>query len=159
MSVKSILLSVGLCSLLLGCGEKSADSFCKSHAKEHNLHRSDITQVNIVYSEEGHIIAELKIAQQHAQYQVLANMADNIEVKAERACTSNAVDIEAVGMYYQARYSLNCGLENKLQKVSVLVLDNFQAIDEVEVSIVTPSSSKHFVLSRQCDNPIFNLIN
>lgn len=157
MSVKPILLSVGLCSLLLSCGQKSADSFCKSHAKEHYLHRSEITQVNIQYSEEGMIVAEVNIDQQYVRNQELKNMRDIIEVKAERSCTSDEVEIKKEGMNYQARYSLNCGLENKLQKVSVPVLEKIKVIDEVEVFISTPSSSKHFVLSRQCDSPIFNI--
>lgn len=162
MAVKAVLLSIGMCILLIGCGEKEIDSFCKSHAKEHPLHQSDITKISIDYSEEGQIVAQVKIAKQHVQYQALANMANVIEVKAEKSCTSGSVDIKEKGnynqtSYYQASYSLDCGLENKLNKVSVPVLDNFKGIDEVEVVINTPSSSKHFVLSRQCDSPIFNL--
>jgi len=157
MAVKPILFSIAMSSLVVGCGEKSADSFCKSHAQEHQLHQGDITLVNIDYSEQGQIVAKIKVAKDHAQYQSLATMADIIEVKAVKACTNASVDITEQGMFYQARYSLDCGLDNKLNKVSVLVLDNFTTIDEVEVAISTPSSSKHFVLSRQCDSPIFNL--
>ena len=157
MSVKTTILSVGLCSLLLGCGEKAAESFCKSHAKEHDLHRGDITQVHIDYSEQGKITAQVKIAQQYTQYKALITMVDIIEVKADSVCTGDTVDIKEQGKYYQANYSINCGLDNKLSKVSVPILENFKAIDEVEVVINTPSSNKHFVLSSQCDSPIFNV--
>ena len=84
-------------------------------------------------------------------------MVDSIKVKANRVCTDDTVDIKEQGKYYQASYSLNCGLDNKVSKVLVPILENFKTIDEVEVEITTPSSSKHFVLSRQCDSPIFNV--
>lgn len=157
MAVKTIILSVGLCSILLGCGEKQVESFCKIHAKEHDLHRDDITQVHIDYSEQGIITAQVKIAQQNTQYKALINLVDIIKVKANRVCTDDTVDIKEQGKYYQASYSLNCGLDNKVSKVLVPILENFKTIDEVEVEINTPSSSKHFVLSRQCDSPIFNV--
>ena len=157
MTIKLILLSIGMCSVLVGCSEEAADSFCKKHGKEHQLHQNDITQINIDYSEQGQIVVQVKIAKEHAQRQRLAQVANIIDVKADKSCSSGAVDIKEEGKYYQASYSLNCGLDNKLNKVSILVLDNFEKIDEVEASISTPSSSKHFVLNRQCDSPIFNL--
>ena len=157
MSVKPVLLSIAMSSLLIGCGEKAAESFCKSHAKAHQLHQSDITQVNINYSEQGQIVAQVKIAQQHAQYQALTNVVKVLEVKADKTCSDASVEIIEQGIYYQASYSVDCGAENKLKKVSVPILDNFKTIDEVEVTIGTPSSAKHFLLSRQCDSPIFNL--
>jgi len=157
MSVKPVLLSIAMSSLLIGCGEKAAESFCKSHAKAHQLHQSDITQVKIDYSEQGQIVAQVKIAQQHAQYQALVNVAKVLEVKADKVCSDASVEIKEQGIYYQASYSLDCGAENKLNKVSVPILDNFKTIDEVEVAISTPSSAKHFLLNRQCDSPIFNL--
>lgn len=157
MTVKLVLLSIGISALLIGCGEKEEISFCKSHAKEHQKHQTDITQINIDYSEQGLIVAKVKVVQEHAKQEVLANMANIIDVKADRACKVGSVDIEKEDVYYQATYSQDCGLDNKLKKVSVLVLDNFTTIDEVEVDISTPSSSKHFVLNRQCDSPIFNV--
>jgi len=157
MTVKLVLLSVGISALLVGCGDKQEASFCKSHAKEHQIHQSDITQIEINYSEQGLIVAQVKVAKENVQRDVLSNMANIIDVKAVRACTNESVDIKEAGNYYQASYSLNCGLDNKLKKVSVLVLDNLKTVEEVEVAISTPSSSKHFVLNRQCDSPIFNI--
>ncbi|MBL4630133.1 MAG: hypothetical protein JKY14_02905 [Paraglaciecola sp.] len=158
MTIKQVLLCIGMCSLLAGCGEQEIDSFCKNHGKEHQLHRNNITQIKIDYSEQGQIVAQVKVEQAHAQRQMLAKMAHIIDVKADKTCTTGAIDIKEEGKYYQASYTLDCGVENKLNKVTVLVLDNFKTIEEIEVAISTPSSSKHFVLSRQCDSPIFNLI-
>jgi len=157
MTVKLVLLSISLSTLLVGCGEKEEISFCKSHAKQHKNHQSEVTQIDIDYSEQGLIVAQITVAQNLAQKEVLASLANIIDVKAGKPCTNGSVDIKEEGNYYQATYSLNCGLENKLNKVSVLVLEKFTTIDEVEVDISTPSSSKHFVLSRQCDSPIFNV--
>lgn len=157
MTVKLVLLSISFSVLLVGCDEKEEISFCKSHAKQHKNHQSEVTQIDIDYSDQGLIVANIKVAQAHARQNVLLNMANIIDVKAVKACTNGSVDIKEEGNYYQARYSLDCGLDNKLNKVSVLVLENFITIDEVEVDISTPSSRKHFVLSRQCDSPIFNV--
>jgi hypothetical protein len=157
MAIKRVILSIGMLSLLVGCSEEASDSFCKNHGKEHQLHQSDITKINIDYSEQGQIIAQVKIAREHAQHNELAKMANVIRVKADKSCTAGEVDVKEEGVYFQASYSLNCGLESKLNKVSVLVLDNFKTVEEVEVAISTPSSSKYFVLSRRCDSPIYNL--
>ncbi len=157
MTVKPIIFFIVMSSLLIGCGDKAAVSWCKDHANTHQLHQSDITQVNIDYSEQGQIVTKIKIARDHAQHQILANMIKIIKVEADKVCKNGRVDISEDGIYYHAIYHLNCGVDNKLKKVSVSVLDHFKTVDEVEVAISTPSSAKHFVLSRQCDGPIFNL--
>lgn len=56
-----------------------------------------------------------------------------------------------------AEYESQCGQVAEIKRVSVTILESVAEIEEVEVTINTPATSKHFAISRQCSAPIFRL--
>jgi hypothetical protein len=56
-----------------------------------------------------------------------------------------------------ASFESRCGAGNKIGQVDVLIFDSSPELEEVEVLVTTPATSKHFAISRQCDAAIFRL--
>lgn len=152
------LISIlALLSLISACDSKSENTWCKDHKDIHDQHRDTITQVDIVYSDDGELTALLQIPKTDTSREALVNMDNFINATAESQCTQLDSTINEQTTTWQAEFKIDCGVNNRIKAVDVVILNRFPKVSEVEAKIQTPATNKHFVLSRQCDKPIFAL--
>jgi len=154
--MKHIIMPLCLISVI-GCGEKVENIVCDNHDQVHFEHKDTVTLAKVDYLSSGELTMKVLMPRNDASFGTLNSVSKVITVEGEQTCSFVSTDIIEKGNQWQASYSFDCGEENKLKKVSINFLENFSKVNEVEAMIKTPSSSKHFVLSRQCDGPIFNL--
>jgi len=81
----------------------------------------------------------------------------NFSLGGSEACALTQSDVNTTAGKLVASYRYACGESNALKEVDIKLLDKLSSIDEVEAFITTDAVSKHFVISRQCSKPIFNL--
>lgn len=150
-----LLLILMLTVLLAACGSEQNNPWCDGHRSIHSQHEDIVTKVNIDYSESGELVAQLDIPQIAASREALTDTSQVIEASAAAECKSFPADIGTHNQRWIAKYRIECGADNRLKQASVVLLNNFADIAEVEAIINTPAATKHFVLNRQCDRPIF----
>ncbi len=56
-----------------------------------------------------------------------------------------------------AVYTAQCGSDNHLRQLNVVLFDQVAEIDEVVVVMTTPATSKQFVINRRCDKAVFRI--
>ncbi len=157
MKLKPNIFSLVVILLTVSCSKKNNDEWCNNHKSLHPEHLESVAKVNIEYALSGLLIAQIKVLKSAVEYSQLKDVEQIIIVTADKSCNNMPAIIIDDGNSWLAKYTIDCGVNNKLAEVSVALLDHFVKINEVEASIKTPAASKHFVLSRQCSSPIFYL--
>ena len=54
-------------------------------------------------------------------------------------------------------FDLTFESDGRLRQIDVLAFDLMPDLDELEVTMTTPATRKHFVISRRCPNPVFRI--
>lgn len=72
-------------------------------------------------------------------------------------CTAAEVAVRTLQDSIVATYSSECGADNKLGQIDVLLFESLPELNEVEVSVITPATRKQFAINRQCESAIFRL--
>ncbi|GAC13913.1 ZrgA family zinc uptake protein [Aliiglaciecola lipolytica] len=150
-------LLVTLATLMTGCDDEVRNPLCSEHKTLHQQHLDSIATMVVKYTEDGQFTAQLNMPLATAPLEALAEVDKVIQLEAEQKCQSVAAQLDEQSNQSQGFYTFACGTDNKLTKVTVKVLENFPALEEVEVWVETPAVNKHFVLNRQCERPLFNL--
>ncbi|MBV1909188.1 MAG: hypothetical protein KUG78_07680 [Kangiellaceae bacterium] len=157
MTIKQVMIFISVISLLVGCGEKSENKFCTVHRDVHQQHQNNVTTVDVSYLETGRLLATVEVPITQISETELNQHDKVLRVDAEQECYFVSLNIGEQKGVFEAKYHVECGMGNRLKKVTISLLENFSQIDEIEAFIDTPASKKHFILSRQCDGPIFNI--
>ncbi|MEP1446059.1 MAG: hypothetical protein ABJK37_08120 [Paraglaciecola sp.] len=157
MKKRQLIITYLLLGQLMACGDDNSNAFCDNHADIHQQHVDKVTRVNVVYSENGELTAKLSVPMSDAAETALGENSNIIKITAESSCEVISPKIVNGEDYWQSEYKFECGANNKLQHVSIEVLNNFPEIQEVEAHIKTPATNKNFILNRRCDRPIFVL--
>lgn len=152
-----LLFILALTVLVAACENDKTNPWCDEHKSIHQQHADTVTQVNIEYRETGMLTVQVDVPQSEASQQALSDITQVIDATANTECHSLPAEINTENDRWLAEYRIDCGADNRLKQVSVVLLNNFVKVAEVEARIQTPAASKHFVLNRQCDRPIFVL--
>jgi hypothetical protein len=159
MSNNKMLMSL-LCFALAACAPEQAPEFCRNHALFHAEHLDTLVSLNVTMTEDGIIRSELSIP-----ISVMAGMPSELledsrkvySLQTENECVGSVGTIDETGNSVAASYESNCGVDNKIGQLDILLFELVPALDEVEVTVTTPVTQKHFAINRQCDSAIFKL--
>ncbi len=159
MTNSKILMSL-LCFALAACAPEQAAEFCRNHALFHDEHLDSLASLNVTMTEEGIMRSELSIP-----ISVMAGMPSELledshkvySLQTENECVASSVILNEAQMSVVASYESSCGADNKIGQLDILLFETLAALDEVEVTVTTPVTQKHFAINRQCDSAIFRL--
>ncbi len=157
MANSKILLSL-LCLALAACAPERAPEFCRNHAQFHNEHLDSLASLDVVMTDEGIIRSELSIpvsVMAGVPSELLEDSHEVYSLQTENECDASSVILNKAQMSVTAIYESNCGADNKIGEIDILLFEMLPALDEVEVTVTTPVTQKRFVINRQCDSAIF----
>ncbi len=149
-----------LCFALAACAPEQAPEFCRNHALFHDEHLDSLASLNITMTEEGIIRSELSIpvsVRAGVPSELLEDSHKVYSLETENECVASSVVLDETDSSVTASYESNCGADNKIGQIDVLLFETLAALDEVEVTVTTPVTQKHFAINRQCDSAIFRL--
>ncbi|QIB64280.1 hypothetical protein [Kineobactrum salinum] len=156
------------CSLLLtACSSGTDNGFCEVHARDHWQHREGAARLEIVYETGGALRARLDVPATGLGEDPESTVADLrrrpltdiMLVEGSEACSEKPSDIAYQGGQLVADYRLDCGEQERLQQLTVKILDLLPDLDEVEVEMETPAVTKHFLVHRRCGAALYNFAN
>lgn len=153
-------LVVGLTLFTLAaCAPDEAPDFCGDHALFHAEHVNESAKLTVTMSADGRVDSELQLPVPGiGEQQVTAMLRDATKVytlETATECSAPQVDVDSGQGTVRATYSSECGIDNKLGQVNVLLFGSLPDLDEVEVRVTTAVTQKHFVIHRQCASAIF----
>lgn len=155
-------IAIALAGLMLSaCVAEDAPDFCKNHALFHGEHQGESAQLVVEMSDQGQVRSEIQllssIAGDAKTAARLGNVASVMMLETSSKCDEATVEVESLVDTVRATYVSECGADNKLEQVNVLLFDAFPEFDEVVVHVTTPVTEKHFAIHRQCASAIFRL--
>ena len=159
MTNSKMLMSL-LCFALAACTPEQAPEFCRNHALFHDQHLDTLASLDVIMTEEGIIRSELTIpisVMAGVPSELLENSHKVYSLQTENECAASSVILNETYNSVAASYESNCGADNKIGQLDILLFETLAALDEVEVTVTTPVTQKHFVINRQCDSAIFRL--
>ena len=160
MTNRSLLVPL-VCLALAACAPKDAPDFCKNHALFHAEHAASNATLQITLTADGGIDSELHmpvaVVDSLAAEAVLQDASRVFRLQTSTACSAMAATVVAADDALVATYAADCGADNKLGQIDVLLFDELPELHEVDVLVVTPATQKHFAINRQCGSAIFRL--
>jgi hypothetical protein len=153
------------CMLLHACTENNARDYCQDHYLFHQNHGDTIGLLTINLPEDGRVASDLKLpvsifegSNRLGELKDYLQQADNIyTLNTAQQCEVASSTVSMQSGTISASFESRCGAGNKIGQVDVLIFDSSPELEEVEVLVTTPATSKHFAISRQCDAAIFRL--
>ena len=157
MTNSKMLMSL-LCFALVACAPEQASEFCRNHALFHDEHLDSLASLNVTMTEEGIIRSELSIpisVMAGVPSELLEDSHEVYSLQTENECVASSVILNETDKTVTANYESNCGADNKIGQIDILLFETLPALDEVDVTVTTPVTQKRFVSNRQCDSAIF----
>lgn len=146
--------------LILGaCAEDDAPDFCKNHAQFHAEHADASAQLRITMTEDGRIESELQLSDSGSQRPTasLREVHNVYTLESASQCQPAQSGTDTGQGTPRFTYSSDCGADNKLGQVNVVLFNTLPDLEEVVVDVKTPATKKHFAIHRQCESAIFRL--
>ncbi len=159
MTNSKMLLSM-LCFALAACAPERAPEFCRNHAQFHNEHLDSLASLDVVMTDEGIVRSELSIpvsVMAGVPSELLEDSHEVYYLQTENECAASSVILNETDKTVTAIYESNCGADNKIGQIDILLFETLSTLDEVDVTVTTPVTQKHFAINRQCDSAIFRL--
>ena len=157
MTNSKMLMSL-LCFALAACAPERAPEFCRNHSLFHDQHLDTLASLDVVMTDEGIIRSELSIpisVMAGVPSELLEDSHDVYSLQTENECVASSVILNETDITVTASYESNCGADNKIGQIDILLFETLPALDEVDVTVTTPVTQKRFVINRQCDSAIF----
>jgi len=156
---KTNLLFVLSAFLVSACSERTIDPLCDGRARALQPNNASAALMHMTYHENKTIDVTLSFSHElpASEKQRLDKPEMLFSAGGSQSCNLTNKDVDASGDKLVANYQYSCGDDNPLKEVDITLLDQLASIDEVEAYIKTDAVAKHFVISRQCNKPIFNL--
>ncbi|MGI9271856.1 MAG: hypothetical protein ACR2QT_08780 [Woeseiaceae bacterium] len=159
--ISRILLFSLSCLSLAACVQDAAPEFCADHVQFHAEHAASNAVMSVVMTEDGRVASEVQLPRdgfdESATMALLQDVSNAYTLQTESECASTSIDVQTQDNKIVGKYSAECGPDNKLAQVDVQLFESLPALNEVEVSVVTPATKKHFAINRQCASAIFRL--
>ena len=156
----SKILMLLLCFALAACAPEQAPEFCRNHALFHDQHLDTLASLDVVMTEEGIIRSELSTpisVMARVPLELLEDSHNVYSLQTENECAASSVILNETESAMVASYESNCGVDNKIGQLDILLFETLPVLDEVELTVTTPVTQKHFAINRQCDSAIFRL--
>lgn len=155
------LLVLLACFGLAACSAQDEPEFCRNHALFHAEHAASTVNASVTMAVDGGIVSEFRLPVSIFGGQMTTNVLQDdsrvIALQTATECTTNKIRIESRQESIIATYTADCGADNKLEQIDVLLFESLPELNEVDVTVTTPVTSKHFAIHRQCDSAIFRL--
>ena len=151
------------CLLLAACVPDEGNDFCDNHYLFHDEHRDTVASLVFSWSDTGEIKGEITVPKALFNNgvaeltQILALPQNVYSLQSDQTCPQMDVSFSQNEEAVTAVYTSQCGSDNQLRQVDVVLLDQVVEIDEIVVVITTPATSKRFVINRQCDKAVFRI--
>lgn len=111
-----------------GCSGGDEPDFCRNHRLFHADHAGSVGVLTIEIAEDGALRREMTLP----DGSTMRDLDDDI-------------------------FALTFDDDGGLRQLDIGVFDLLPELQEIEVTVVTPVTQKHFAISRQCERPIFGL--
>jgi hypothetical protein len=154
--------------LLSACGSEAPADYCRDHFLFHDEHRAEIAYLDMVVTDAGSLSTKLVLPTRifdpvnHRSQSVIDALQDSgsIYSMAEAGvCSQTGNSVSEQSGTITATYQSQCTAGTDLNQVDVSLFDLLPELDEVEVTIKTDATAKHFAISRQCSAAIFRINN
>ena len=157
--IKRLTLMAGVALLLGACAKEDAPDFCGDHALFHAEHAASTATLSVTMSEDGTVSSDLRFPAKEFDTQSTMNLLQNVSnvyvLQTAAACGATDATVSSNDESVLASYATECGADNKLAQVDVALFDTLPSLGEVEVTVVTTATQKHFLINRQCATAIF----
>lgn len=151
------------CLLLTACVQDEGNDFCINHYFFHDEHRDTTAALVLSWSDTGELRSEITVPKALfnngiAELKRVLALPQNVySLQSDQACRQVDVSISQNAEAITAVYTSQCGNDNRLRQLDVVLLDRVAEIDEVVVVMTTPATSKRFVINRRCEQAIFRI--
>ena len=145
--------------LLSACVKEDAPDFCKNHALFHAEHADASAELSIFIAELGQVNADLFLPNAGlGKTSIDVGQATHVfTLESEQSCSFDSGRSATSRDGVRWSYAAECGADNKLGQINVLLFDAIPDLDEVLVHVTTPVTEKHFAIHRQCSAALFRL--
>tara|TARA_R110002096_G_scaffold6206_10_gene28602 strand:+ start:13405 stop:13911 length:507 start_codon:yes stop_codon:yes gene_type:complete len=147
-----------------GCSGDDGGDYCKHHSEVHADHIESVASLNLMASGDGELSGEMTIPRAALTAleasdidALLADAGNFFTVQSDSECLISVAASNALSDPIAAMFEAHCGADNKLGRIDITLFDRLADLDELEASVTTTATAKHFAISRQCDAPIFRL--
>jgi hypothetical protein len=147
---------------IAGCTTDNKTDYCKNHYVHHANHLDSLAELDIELQADGIMRSKMQLPPSRSssdgvrtELQLLQDFNKVFRIRTDAKCEPGEARVETAHDSWLLTYTADCGIENRITAVEVEVFDRLPDLEEVLVSVVTAATSKTFVISRQCDNPIF----
>ena len=148
------VLAVGFTLSIVACSRSTEPDFCRDHHLVHRDHSDSVATLDIILSDDGLLTKELMVPVADGDS---SSIGETFAMQADEGCSATESDVRRDNVGVHATYISDCGAGNRLRQIDVSIFEQLPDLEELEVTMKTPATQKHFVISRQCDRPIFRL--
>ena len=153
------------CGLFVACSENVNSDYCQNHYLFHPGHHDQTGLLAVTVGDDGSLLSETRLplllfeSEQSVAVTMerLRDVNNAFTLTSDRECDAGTSAVTIEDQMIVAKHSSNCGNGSKLDQMNVVLFDRIAELDEVEVIVVTPATSKRFAISRQCDAAIYRL--
>ena len=148
------------CIVVSACSGEEEIDYCKDHYLIHAEHQDELGMLTITMMDDGTLSSVLTLpasALTEGLDEQLENSQSVYSLQTAQDCAVATTAVRRENRKLIATYESNCGTDNKIGQLDVVLFDTLTSIEELEVNVITPVTQKHFAISRQCDSAIFRL--
>ena len=160
MISRRILIAL-FCFVLAACSQEEVSDFCRDHAQFHDEHASSNGMVSVEMTVDGRVDTAVRLPAaifgRDSTLAVLQDVSKVYGLQTATECSAGETTLGSSEGMMIGKYTSNCGTDNKLSQVDILLFDSLPNLNEVEVSVVTSATQKQFTINRQCESAIFRV--
>ena len=165
MTKLSLLLFL-LIATLSACAREESNAYCRDHYLYHAEHLADTGKLDIVVTGDGILSSALILPavivsstdRRRDDLISLMRRPESIYSSADVSrCIGKNVAVSMIDDTMTVELEANCHSISNLKQVDVVLFDTIPELQELEITITTPATSKQFAINRQCDAAIFRL--
>jgi hypothetical protein len=154
---------------LSACSREEGMDYCKNHYQVHAEHADSIGRLHGTMDGEGLLTMRLSLpasvlaaepntsVSPVALGQLLQRPEQVYSLEAAQPCAAVTVRVNQVDKGLELEYQSQCGAGNRVKQVNIELFTLLDGLEEVEVQMDTAATSKHFAISRLCEQAIFRL--
>lgn len=155
--------------ILSACSRDEGVDYCRNHYQVHAQHADRIARLHGTLDAQGQLTLRLDLpagvlasgsgtAESSGMLgQLLQDPEQVYSLQTDQPCTAATVKVNELDQSLELEYQSQCGAGNRVKQVNVELFSLLDGLEEVEVQLDTTATSKHFAISRLCEQAIFRL--
>ena len=155
------ILIAFFCLVLAACSKNKAPDFCQDHVQFHAEHADSNALLSVEMTDDGRVDTAVRLPVAifggDSTLAVLQDVSKVYALQTVTECSAGETTLGSSEGMMIGKYTSNCGADNKLSQVDILLFGSLPNLTEVEVSVVTPATQKQFTINRQCESAIFRV--